>query len=764
MKNNKPVFLVLLFMVACNTTKHIPEGEYLLDRVDVQMDDRGMDKAALMPYIQQQPNASKVGLGIYNLVRNDSGWVKKIVRKIGEPPVLFNSHLVTLSVNELNMQMRNTGYLQSTVSARVDTMDKKAVVSYLIHNGEPYRIRNYTLDLPQLQMYRSVDEAGQLDSVESNSRRSQRMRRSRPLIEEGAVFDLNVLEKERERVCSQLRNRGYYTFTEDNLHYLVDTALHFNQVDLTMILTDSTEQMVPYTVQRVNVFSGYDPLAREEYQIVDSLNYDGLHIYYDDAHFLRPRVIREKVLVRPGQLYNERQGESTYGLLQALGSMGRVDMQYNNNSNYSDSTLLDCNIFLTPGNNHLLQAGLEGTNKAGDLGVAVDITYGNLNFFNGSETFNIRLRGAYEFVGRHQTDDALLDNYYELGISPSLTFPQLHLPLINAYLEDRYKAKTQYSLGYNIQRRSEYVRNFFNVSWKFSWSSLRNKLSQTLSLVDINYVNMPWQSDKFREYLQNDVDLLTKNSYNNVFTAGIAYNLIYTNVDVGRMRQRLYTIRFGAESSGNMLGWIFDAVYAHQQKERTGPYDIFGNPFAQYVKGNIDFAETFPLDENNSLAFHAGAGVAYPYKNSSILPFEKRYYGGGPNNVRGWHTRYLGPGSFQGKKGDPTTHVGDISLIVSAEYRFRLLQWLEPAFFIDAGNIWTINDYAAQPGGLFRWDTFYREIAVGTGIGLRFDFKFLVFRLDAGTQVYDPAAGRSVFFRGRFFDHSAVHVAIGYPF
>jgi outer membrane protein assembly factor BamA len=752
---NSYILLVLLFLVACHTTKYIPEGEYLLDRVDIQMDDPGVDKAVLASYVQQQPNASKFGLGIYNLVRNDSGLIRKFIRRMGEPPVLFNNHLVSLSVRELNMQMHNMGYLQSTVSAQVDTTDKKAAVHYLIHNGEPYRIRHYSLDLPQLQTRRT-------DSVNRDNRRFRRMGRNRPLMEEGAVFDLQLLAKERTRVSSQLRNQGYYTFTEENLHYEVDTALRSNQVDLRMLLADSAGQAVPYTVRQVNVFSGYDLLSQEDYRIVDSLEYDGLHIYYNHSHFLRPQVIREKVLVRPGQLYRERQGTSTYSSFQSLGSVGRVDIQYNNN--HPDSTLLDCHIFLTPGNNHSLQAGLEGTNKAGDMGVAMDVTYGNLNLFNGSETFNIRLRGAYEFVGKHNADDAWMDNYYELGISPSLTFPQLHLPLVSAYLEDRYKAQTQYSLGYNIQRRPEYIRNFFNFSWKYTWSVHHSRLSQSLSLLDINYVNMPWQSDKFKKYLQNNVDLLTRNSYNNVFTAGIGYSLIYTNADVGRMRQRLYTIRFNAESSGNALGWIFDAFSANRQQERTRPYAIFGNPFAQYIKGNIDFAETFPLDENNALAFHAGVGVAYPYKNSSILPFEKRYYGGGPNSVRGWHTRYLGPGSFQGKEGDPTLHVGDISLIVSAEYRFRLLSWLEPALFVDAGNIWTINDYEAQPGGLFRWNTFYREIAVGAGAGLRFDFKFLVFRLDAGTQVYDPAVGRPVFLKGRFFDHSAIYVAIGYPF
>ena len=758
MKTHYKVIFLLFTLCACNPVRHIPEGHYLLDKVAIQMDDKGVDKTALLPYIQQKNNASKPGLWVYNLVNNDSNFIKKFIRKIGEPPVVFNPNLVPLSVEELSVQMKNWGYLNSSVSARIDTAGKKAEVTYFVHNGEPYRIRNYTIDIHPLrdQWWQLRRKNGPSGSPRPDT--TARRRSDRRLIREGAVFNLEMLKKERARVSSQLRNRGYYTFTEENLHYLADTTLRSNQVDLTMALADSLAQQPPYTVRRVNVFSGYDPL--EKYTAVDSLEYNGIHLYYDSLHFLRPKVIAGKIQVRPGQLYREREGESTYNLLQALNCMGRVDMRYTTLD--ADSTLLDCNLYLTPGNSHSLQTGLGGTNKAGDLGVALDITYGNLNIFNGSEIFNIHLRGAYEFVSRKDGNDALTDNYYELGISPSLTFPKLHLPLIEAYMDNHFHSQTQYRFGYNIQKRPEYIRNFFNFNWKFSWSSQRSTLSQSLSLLDVNYVNMPWISDKFRTYLDQKVDSLTKFSYNNMFTAGIAYSLIYTNANTGRLRQNLYTIRFSLESSGNALSWIFDAAY--RGKTKPDSYTIFGNPFAQYLKGEIDFAETFRINSVNGLAFHAGVGLAYPYKNSSILPFEKRYYGGGPNHVRGWHTRYLGPGSLNSPTGNPALHVGDINLILSAEYRYRILPWLEPAFFVDAGNIWTIKDYPDQPGGLFRWNTFFREMAVGAGIGLRFDFNFLIFRLDAGTRVYDPVVQDIVFLKGKFFNHSAAYVAIGYPF
>jgi outer membrane protein assembly factor BamA len=203
-------------------------------------------------------------------------------------------------------------------------------------------------------------------------------------------------------------------------------------------------------------------------------------------------------------------------------------------------------------------------------------------------------------------------------------------------------------------------------------------------------------------------------------------------------------------------------------KNKSGQYEIFRNPFAQYLKGDIDYSRTIRLNETEAIAYHAGFGLAYPYGNSSILPFEKRYYAGGPNSVRGWWTRYLGPGSFNGGNiKSMVYHVGDINLLLSAEYRYKILDWLEPTAFVDCGNIWTIKDYPDQPGGLFEWDSFYKEMAVGTGVGLRFDFTFLILRLDGGTRVYDPArpeGDRFVFLKGNFGNNSAWYVAIGYPF
>ncbi|MDH8701827.1 outer membrane protein assembly factor BamA [Dysgonomonadaceae bacterium PH5-43] len=766
------ISLCFVFLYSCNTTKYVPDGEYLLDKVSINVLDKTSTEMLLMPYVQQTPNGS-TSVGIYNLVNNDSNFFKKAIRKLGAPAIIYKNSLTELSVEELTAQMRNIGYLNAEVTAKVDTTydKKKASVTYTVIGREPYRVRNFKNNISILEArpdntprrsfmntLRKFRNTSKQDTLSNQQHRGYIS-----TINEGSIFDMNALEIEINRVTNALRNRGYYNFTADKVHFLVDTALMSNQVDITMVLSDSTN-IESYTIKRVNVYTGFDPAERDTYVIADSVNKKGINIYYNKSKYLRPNVIANRVLMRPDDLYRDRLGNNTFNLFQSLSGMGRVDIQYEEN-NYADSTLLDCNIFLTPGNNHSVQLGVEGTNKAGDLGVALDVTYGNANIFNGGEIFNVNFRTSYEFV-RSKNNDAVNNNFYEIGVTPSFTFPRVHLPLVNKWLSNRFTSTTTYSLGYNIQRRPEFTRNFFNFNWKFGWTNQSRNLTQSLTLLDVNYVNMPWVSDFFKDYLSG-IDPLTRYSYDDVFTAGLGYSLVYTNAQKTRnVSHKPYTIRFNAETSGNALSGLFSAFNAN--KSENGKYNIMGNPFAQYVKGNIEFSQNIPLSLSSKIAYRVGLGVAYPYGNSSIMPFEKRYFAGGPNSVRGWSTRYLGPGSFNSSEsGNIALHVGDINFITTVEYRQKLTSWFEPAIFIDAGNIWTIKEYESQPNGYFQWDRFYKEIAVATGIGLRFDLSFLVVRLDAGTRVYDPArteGDRFVLFRKKFLKNSALHFAIGYPF
>ncbi|MDR3062377.1 MAG: BamA/TamA family outer membrane protein [Dysgonamonadaceae bacterium] len=741
------IVIFCLSVISCSTTKYIPEGKYLLDAVDLKIDTKDVSKVEMEPFIQQTPNDPKFRLKIYNMVEGDTNkWFDRKIRKIGEPPVIYNRKLEQQSVRELTIEMKNKGYLNAKVTSEADTADKKAKVAYFIESNEPYRIRSYEIRIPDTR----------IDSILQN-RRSRNV-----IIRPGSLFDMSTLEKERSTVNSLLRNQGYFTSTESNLHYLADTTLNSHQVDLTLVMNDAS-RVKPYYINKVTVYSGVDPLEIESYKIVDSIHYKGITIFYDSVRFLRPSVINNNIMIRSGEFFRENRGNRTYNNFNQLGNVGRTNVQYVER-NYPDSTLLDCDIYLTPGNIHSMQAGLDGTNKAGDLGVAANVSYGHHNLFNGAEWFNIRIRGAYEFV-RAKSTDIVTHDFYEFGINPTLTFPKLHLPFIGKAVKDRFHVNTRYGIGFDVQKRPEYTREFFNLNWTVLWNNERQTISQSLSLLDINYVMMPWKSGEFQNYLNHHVDSLTKYSYEDIFTAGIGYSLIFTNRESGRYRQRLYTIRFNAESSGNVLKWMFDLSNA--KKSSSGQYTIFGNPFAQYVKGDMDFSQTIPFDRKNTLAFHAAIGVAYPYGKSTILPGVKRYYAGGPTSIRGWSTRYLGPGSYSADEGDPTNHVGDIRMELSGEYRYKWINWLELAAFIDAGNIWTIKNYADQPGGYFQLSRFYKEPAIGTGVGFRIDLGFLIIRLDGGTRVYDPAlpeGNRWTFLKGNFSRNSAFYLAIGYPF
>jgi hypothetical protein len=768
-----PFFLLALFLASCSATKYIPEGQYLLDKISLHTDSDVISKTNLMEFVRQKPNDPKLEAMIYNWVSNDSSWLKRMIRKMGKPPVVFSQKLLNQSLNEMSIEMKNRGYLNAYVHAVLDTTGKKMSVDYHVHEGIPYRIKNYEIRLPNEDMNNLANGIWIADSTRSSFRQNLSRRINRnplfsrnqgPILESGTIFDMTILEKEMARVSSRLRNNGYYLSTADNLHYLADTALQSNEANLTLILNDTTQTQV-FNIEKVKVFSGYDFLNSENYTIIDSVSKDGIVIYYDKLRFLRPNVIADKIMIRPGGLFRERAVESTYSLFQSLGCVGRTDLKFKE-GNYPDSTLLDCEIYLAPSEMHTIQTSLNGTNKAGDFGISADVNYSNQNLFNGSELFNIRLNGAYEFVNQEEDNDAIGHNFYEFGVTPSLTFSKIHFPFIDRYMRDKYNVQTQYNLGFNIQKRPLYVRDFFNFNWQFRWSGRNNIMTHTVNLLTVNYVDIPWKSGSFQYYLDHVVDSLTRYSYENIFTAGSGYNFIYTNANSGLIRQRLYTVRFNVESSGNLLNGIFSLAKA--SKNENGQYEIFKNPFAQYLKGDVDYSSTIRLSETGKFAFHAGLGVAHSYGNSSILPFEKRYYAGGPNSVRGWRTRYLGPGSLniQGTN-SMVYHVGDVNFILSAEYRHKMLNWLEPAVFVDCGNIWTLKDYPNQPDGLFKWDSFYKELAIGTGIGLRFDLSFLIFRLDAGTRVYDPAkpeGERYVFCKGNIWNNSAMYVAIGYPF
>ena len=755
----------LLILASCNVTKKVPDGGYLLNKTDINSDIKGISNSELKSYLRQRPNSSiplvgKWKLHMYNLPNNDSTWLNRQMLKYGEPPVLYNEQLAVISAEQIRLHLNNKGYLNAEVDTAVVKSDKKAEVTFDVVGNEPHRIRNFndTINSVDTTIYNILSTTGRLDIIKEND-----------------IFDLSVLEQGRENMTTMLRNRGYYNFSKENFFFLADTTLGQNQVDVTLSLNNPTEDTrhQQYNIGNVLVINGVTSEILDDstrYNLLDTIEYRGINIVQEKNPFLSPRAVYYNTFLRPGRLYSDRIVERTYSSLNGMGPINQTSINITPVVR-NDSSLLDSRITLYPGNVHYMQFGVDGTNSAGDLGVGSNLTYEHRNIFNGGETFRVRLNAAYEFIRATDSLDLLDNSYYEYGAEVFLSIPQLLLPWVLKQLRDQPSASTEFSIGTNFQKRPEYFRQFFNLSNRFQWSSMEWRMINVLEPMGITYVRMPWSSQRFKDlYLSEEVNPILRYSYDEQLIVRSSYNITYTNYS--RISRRdMPSIPFRIKSGIEVAGWlprIITGMGGGKQNDR-GVEEFFGIPYSEYVKGDFDIAPMYRIDDTKSIAAHFSLGVAYPYGNSDVLPFEKRYFGGGANSVRGWSTRTLGPGTY-GR--DSTGHdfghrVGEIKLDLSVEYRRKVSRLIELAGFIDAGNIWTIKDYVEQPGGLFNLSTFYKELGVAYGVGLRFDLNFLLIRVDGGMKAHNPAlqeGSRWTVFKPNFKRDFAFHFAIGYPF
>ncbi len=768
---NKPVnkytflLLTLLILVSCNVTKKVPDGGYLLDKVDINSDIKGIGSSDLKPYLRQKPNSTipivgKWKLHMYNIPDNDSTWLNRQLLKYGEPPVLFNEQLAVISTDQIRMHLSNKGYLNAEVDTTVIKGSKKAKVTFDVTGNEPHRIRNFndTIHSVDTTIYNILSNAGRLNIIKEND-----------------IFDLEVLEQGRENMTTLLRNRGYYNFSKDNFYFLADTAVGQYQVDVTLSLNNPTENTLhqQYNIGNVMVINGIGADILEDStkrHLIDTVEFRGLTIVQEKDPFLSPRAVYYNTFLRPGRLYSDRILERTYSSLNGMGPVNQTSINLTPTVR-NDSSLIDSKISLFPGNMHFMQFGVDGTNSAGDLGVGSNLTYEHRNIFNGGETFRVRLNAAYEFIRATDSLDLLDNSYYEYGAEVFLSIPQLLFPWLLKQLRDQPSASTEFSIGSNFQKRPEYFRQFFNLSNRFQWSAMQWKLVNVFEPLGVTYVRMPWTSKRFKDlYLSEEVNPILRYSYDEQLVVRSSYNITYTNynrISRGDMPNIPFRIKSGIEVAG-WLPRIITGVGGGKQNDR-GIEEFFGIQYSEYVKGDFDISPIYRIDERRAIAAHLALGAAYPYGNSDILPFEKRYFGGGANSVRGWSTRTLGPGTFSQ---DSTGHdfgrrVGEIKFDFSVEYRRKISRLIELAGFVDAGNIWTIKEYVEQPGGLFKLTEFYKELGVAYGVGLRFDLNFLLIRVDGGMKAHNPAlekGSRWTITKPDFKRDFAFHFAIGYPF
>ncbi len=761
-----------LLLIGCSATRHVPQGEYLLDKVRVDVDDPGGDvsSADLINYLRQQPNHKVLGfwklqLGTYNLSGSDTTkWYNRWVRRMGQAPVIYRQDLTDASVRQLRLAMINKGYLGADV--KVDTIlrpDKRKIeVDYKVSAGVPHRISSVAYDIPDTAVARILLSDSLVLSV-------------RP----GDKFDRDNLDAERQMMTRLLKNHGYYDFNKEYITFVADTAENSKEVGLTLIVrpprlkADSVGHAIQahkkYVIRNVTfVTAGGVVLTPADIRKVDldTVNYGDITILYGKDHYLKPSVLDEKCFLTPGQLYTTRDVDRTYEALSRLGILRSVNIDLVP----SGPGMLDAYVILARNKKQSITFDVEGTNSEGDLGFGIGATYQHRNLARGSQLLTARLRMNYESLSG-SFNGLINDRYTEWAGEVGITFPRFEFPFAKSSLQKRLNVATEFALSFNYQERPEYTRIISGLAWKYKWHNRTNTRRHEFDLLDLNYVYLPERTNNFLDQIAPDNPLL-RYSYEDHLIMSMSYHYYHSNKRIASATNKryalqpvVYTIRASAETAGNVL-YLGEKIFGGH--ERGGVYKVFGTQFSQYVKGEVDYAITRNFSNRQSLAFHVGGGIGYPYGNSSVLPVEKRFYAGGANGVRGWSVRTLGPGSFNSHNSISNfiNQCGDIRLDLSVEYRAKLFWVLEAGAFIDAGNIWTIHNYENQPGGFFRFSTFWKEIAWAYGLGLRMDFNYFLLRLDLGIKAYNPASGqeRWPLIHPRWGRDTALHFSVGYPF
>ncbi len=760
---------------ACSSTRHVPQGKFLLDDVKIVVEDSSdVETADLYNFLRQTPNHKVLGfaklqLATYNLSGRDSTrWYNKWLRRMGQPPVVYDPVFTSASGNQLRLALVNKGYMDASVT--VDTVaradKRKMKVVYRLRPGEPHRIASITYDIPD-----SVVSAIALGDS------------ARFTLSAGDPFDRNMLDAERALITERLRNRGFYAFTKEYITFFADTAEQSKDVDLTLTVrpprvagSDTADSSAVHSRYYINkVFfvtddSGITGLPERYRTSADTVQYKGVTVIYGSDHYIRPSTLEEKCFLRPGDLYRAFLVDRTYEQLSQLGIIKSINIQLVPQPEVDGKQWLDTYIYLSRNKKQSVSFEVEGTNSEGDLGFGVGLAYQHRNLAHRSNLLSTKFRVNYESLSGNLSG-LINDRYTEFAGEMGLTFPKFLFPLLSGDYKRRIKASTELALSCNYQERPEYTRIIAGTAWKYKWSARQGRERRTFDLLDINYVYLPESTIDFMNQIAPTNPLL-RYSYEDHFIMRMGYTYRRTNKRIAttslrgqRFQTNVYSWRASGEVAGNVLYALSSLT---SQKRVDGVYRVFGIQYSQYAKAEVDYTIAHNFTPRHSLAFHAGFGIGVPYGNSRVLPFEKRFYAGGANGVRGWSVRTLGPGRYDSRNSvtDFINQCGDIRIDLSAEYRMKLFWVFEGALFVDAGNIWTIHNYENQPGGMFKFRTFVKELAASYGIGLRMDFDYFLLRLDLGVKAHNPAMNQEEWplVHPRWKRDTSLHFSVGYPF
>lgn len=716
------IAILAISATSCSTTKSLQDGEFRLAKNKVEiMNNKEFNPNILTPYLKQKHRGWTPFQYVYNWTNGKGKKWDRFVQKLGVAPVIYDPDMVEMSIENMTNHLEYLGYYGSYVESEISVKKRNVGVTYKVELGKRYPIKNIEIILPERGEFAK-------DFLSDTSAIS---------IYPGSFLSESALEAETIRSSTVMRNKGYYDFNKNFYFFEADTLSVPDVALLKMTVNEYTRNESPDDAQPIRKF------------IFDSVTID-----YPKSLKIRDKVLRGLNTVIPGTHYSETAVNNTYARLSAL----RIFSSVNIGMTQSDTNKVNSRISLTQSKIQGFKINLEASiNSSGLFGISPQLSYYHKNIFRGGEWLNLGFMGNFQFK---LNDKNIRSN--EFGVSAGLSFPKF-FPLPYRLFKEAVP-RTDINVSYNYQSRPEYTRNILSTSYGYI-GNVRNRFFYQVYPIQMNIVNLFDLDPEFYNTLANDPFL--KNAYQNHFDLGSGGTLYYTtNTDAIPKTSYFYS-RLQLDIAGNILS----AFKPLMTKDANGSGMLWDTPFSQFVRAELTVGKTwvFGKKEGQSIATRFVAGAGYAYGNSSALPFEKHFYGGGSNSLRGWQARTVGPGLEQMDMSFVIPNqTGDMRLEANVEYRFDLFWKLAGALFVDAGNVWTLQDSGKEEDnkGLFRWNTFGESIAANWGAGIRLDFGFLLLRVDLGIRMHDPARQEKWVRPGQWFknDGYAVHFGVGYPF
>lgn len=714
-----------IMALSCSTTKVLKDGEYrLADNKITVTNDKDFNVVALKSYLRQQPNYYLLFrwnpfLNVYNWQNGKGGPWDKFVKRLGVEPVVYESAKVEESIENISNRLEYLGYYDSKVEANLNLRRKKVFVNYEVTLGKRFPIKDIIITLPEGGTFPA-------DYIADTSAM---------IIKPGDFLSEDMLEKETVRATAEMNRQGYYDFNKHHFFFEADTLSIPDTAILKMDIRDYTRNQKPDQGTPIRKFY-----------------FNDVSITYPATTEIRNKVLEELNTIKPGNVYSTDVVNNTYSRLSALRMFNSVNVGITQ----VDTNLVDCNINLTQSKLQGFKVNLEAsTNSTGLFGVSPQVSYYHKNIFHGGEWLNLSFMGNFQF----RFNDDIRSN--EFGIGAGLSFPRFLL-LPYKYF-DQAIPRTEVNLSYNYQNRPEYTRNIISTSYGYN-GNVRNKFFYQVYPVQLNIVKLFDMDANFLKSMEKDP--FFKNAYQDHFDLGLGGTMYYTTNPEPTPRSTYHYARLQMDIAGNVLS----AFNGLMETDENGARMIWNTPYSQFVRGELTLGKTWIWDKKykHALATRFLVGMGYAYGNSSALPFEKHFYAGGSNSMRGWQARTVGPG--QAPMDDSfiiPNQTGDMRLEANLEYRFRLFWKIYGAAFIDVGNVWTLaKEDADDQQSQFKWNTFAKSLAANWGTGVRLDLDFLILRIDLGLKVHDPSRAKSWIGPGHWFDSNnyAVHFGVGYPF